>query len=310
MEIAGPTGVQTIQFLSGQTLAQVAQAINDFTKATGVSATLINPLNATSGLRFSSISYGNNAFVSVTRQQGPSNGGFFKTYQLANNASVPSNFSLSNPAIQAQLAASNRDTGRDVQAIINGSLGKGDGLKLSVQNQTTLSMDLLLNQGFATTNGSTTTFYITGGGALYQLGGDINVSQQTNVGIPSMAASHLGGTLIGSSLEFLSSVKSGGSNDLNSKNFQNASEILGTSIDEVSTIRGRLGAFERNTLQTNVRSVQAAIENLTASDSRIRDADFAAETSALTRAQVLTSAATSVLSLANQQSQQVLQLLR
>jgi flagellin len=124
-----------------------------------------------------------------------------------------------------------------------------------------------------------------------------------------MAASRLGGTLLNAELQFLSSLRSGGSNDLNSRQFQNASAILDTSIDEVSLLRGRLGAFERNTLETNVRSLTTAIENLTASESRIRDADFADETSRLTRSQILSSASTSVLALANQQSQQVLQLL-
>jgi flagellin len=70
-----------------------------------------------------------------------------------------------------------------------------------------------------------------------------------------------------------------------------------------------LGAFERNVLDTNARSLQSQFENLTASESRIRDADFALETSKLTRSQILVSAGTSTLSLANQQSQQVLQLL-
>ena len=76
-----------------------------------------------------------------------------------------------------------------------------------------------------------------------------------------------------------------------------------------TVIRGRLGAFEKNVLQTNVRSLQAAFENLSASESKIRDADFATETSALTRAQILQSAGTTVLQLANASSQQVLQLL-
>ena len=125
----------------------------------------------------------------------------------------------------------------------------------------------------------------------------------------SVAASRLGGTLIGTEVAFLSSIKSGGANDLRSRNFESASRILDTALDEVSVIRGRLGAFEKNTLQTNVRSLQNAVENLTASVSRIRDADFAKETSALTRAQILSSAGTSTLALANQQSQQVLQLL-
>ena len=91
--------------------------------------------------------------------------------------------------------------------------------------------------------------------------------------------------------------------------FTGLEAIVDKAIDEVSILRGRLGAFERNVLETNNRSLQAAYENLSASRSIIRDADFAKETSELTRAQILQSAGTSVLSLANQQSQQVLQLL-
>ena len=168
-------------------------------------------------------------------------------------------------------------------------------------------MELLLDVDFATGNGNTTTFHVTGGGALHQLGGQINNSQQVNIGIQSVAASRLGGTLIGTELQFLSSLRSGGENDLDSGNFPNASSILDSARDEISLIRGRLGAFEKNTLDTNVRSLQTAIENLSASESQIRDADFAAETGALARAQVLNSAGTSVLALANQQAQQVLQ---
>jgi flagellin len=62
-------------------------------------------------------------------------------------------------------------------------------------------------------------------------------------------------------------------------------------------------------LDPNVRSLQSQFENLTSSESQIRDADFAAESSKMTRAQILSSAGTSTLTLANQQAQQVLQLL-
>ena len=75
-------------------------------------------------------------------------------------------------------------------------------------------------------------------------------------------------------------------------------------------LRGRLGAFERNTLQTNVRSLQIGLENITASESKIRDTDFAAETAQLTRAQILTQAGTSVLATANSSAQNVLALLQ
>ena len=308
LEIAGVNGVQTLQILSGQSLTDVVKAINQFREATGVSAVLLNPANPASGLRFTSTSFGSKAFVSVSRIAGPAGGGWFQTYKLPDTtaAGTPS---FSDPAFSSVLTQGNRDVGRDVQAIINGNLAIGSGLSVSVQNQTSISLALTLGKDFATTNGSNSTFYITGGGALFQLGGQITTSQQSNIALQSVAASRLGGTILNGTLQFLDSVRSGGSNDLNSRNFSNASAVLDSAIDEISTLRGRLGAFEKNTLQTNQRSLQTAIENLTSSESRIRDAGFASETSALTRAQILSSAATNTLQLANQSAQQVLQLL-
>lgn len=312
--IGGAKGVQEISILSGQTLAQVRDAVNQFKDATGVVASLVNPANPNSGLRFSSDEFGSKAFVSIERVGGPPGGGWFRTYKTPQNFALPATISLATLQAGGNLLTATNDIGRDVAAIVNGNLATGEGLKVTVQNTTSISLNLDLAQTFGTTNGSTTSFYITGGGALYQLGGTINSSQQINIGVQSIAASRLGGTLINNQLQFLSSLKTGGANDLATskarKNFAEATAVLDTSVDEISQIRGRLGAFEKNTLQTNVRSLQAAIENLTASESRIRDADFAEETSKLTRAQILTSAATNILQLSNQQSQSVLQLLR
>ena len=312
--VGGVSGVQEIAIASGTTLSAVAAAVNTFKGATGVSASLINASNQNSGLRFTSTGYGTKQFVSVDRVNAPSSGNSFHTYKAPDTFNLPGTISLATLQAGGNLIATGRDKGRDVAAIINGNLATGDGLKISLQNSSAVSVAIDLTKTFATTNNATSTFYITGGGALYQLGGQVNTSQQTNIGIQSIAASKLGGTLINGSLNFLSSIKTGGGNDLltsaSRTSFLEASDVLETSIDEVSTIRGRLGAFEKNTLQTNIRSLQSAVENLTASESVIRDADFAEETSKLTRAQILSSAATSVLSLSNQQSQQVLSLLK
>src|SRR5690606_37479423 len=66
---------------------------------------------------------------------------------------------------------------------------------------------------------------------------------------------------------------------------------------------------EKNTLQPTLRSTQIALENLTASESSIRDTDFAAETARMTRAQILQQAGTSTLAMANSTAQTVLNLL-
>lgn len=309
LEIRGTRGVQVITILCGQTFASVASAVNSFRVATGVSAALVNG-NANSGLVFRADEFGSANFVSVNRVGGPPSGGFFQTYKLQDTLPVPGSLDIPAAITAGDLIVSNRDSGRDVVALVNGSLATGNGLKISLPSSNALAVDLVLQRSFATTPSQSTTFSITGGGALYQLGGSINPNQQINVGLPSVAASRLGGTLVNGQLVFLSSVRSGGNNDLASGNFANASSVIDNAIDEISVIRGRLGALERNTLDTNVRSLQAAIENLTASQSVIRDADFAAETAALTRAQILTNAGTSVLALSNQRAQSVLQLLR
>ena len=66
----------------------------------------------------------------------------------------------------------------------------------------------------------------------------------------------------------------------------------------------------QNRFSSTIENLQTASENLSASRSRIQDADFAAETAALSRAQVLQQAGTAMVAQANQMPQQVLQLLK
>ncbi len=68
-------------------------------------------------------------------------------------------------------------------------------------------------------------------------------------------------------------------------------------------------AFQRNTLGTNINSLGVAFDNIAAAESMIRDADFAVETAALTRSQILVNASTVTLQLANAAPQNVLALL-
>ncbi len=83
---------------------------------------------------------------------------------------------------------------------------------------------------------------------------------------------------------------------------------LDTDIDSVSTSRATYGAIQ-NRFEAVISNLQNYAENLTASRSRIQDADFAAETANLTRAQILQQAGVSVLSQANANPQSALALL-
>jgi flagellin len=84
---------------------------------------------------------------------------------------------------------------------------------------------------------------------------------------------------------------------------------LDTAIGKVSTERAGLGAVQ-NRLEHKINNLNVAIENLSASESRIRDTDMAAEMVDFTRAQILSQAGTAMLAQANQAPQGVLRLLQ
>jgi len=283
VEVQGINGVQVFSFISGTALSAVAFAVNQTSDATGVSAALVSATNQTSGLVLTSTGFGSDSFVSVRKING---GSFFQTYTAQGGT------------------ATNRDAGGDVLALINGNLALGDGLRVSL-NAPTLNLELNLTQT-AAQQLSTYSFTVTGGGANYQIGPSVNSAQQVGFGIQSVAASHLGNEIVG----FLESVKSGNENSLVAGQQRNASQVIDAAIDQIAVMRGRLGAFERNTLQTTIRSSQISLENLTAAESKIRDTDFAYETARLTRAQILVQAGTSQLAIANSTAQSVLALLQ
>ncbi len=86
-------------------------------------------------------------------------------------------------------------------------------------------------------------------------------------------------------------------------------QSVDAALTSVSTLRSTLGAIQ-NRFQSTINSLQGVSENLSASRSRILDTDFAAETAALTRAQILQQAGTAMVAQANQVPQNVLSLLR
>jgi flagellin len=88
-----------------------------------------------------------------------------------------------------------------------------------------------------------------------------------------------------------------------------AIDTIDAALAQVNSIRASLGAIQ-NRFENTITNLQTTSENLSASRSRIRDADFAAETAALTRAQILQQAGTAVLAQANASTQNVLTLLK
>ena len=91
---------------------------------------------------------------------------------------------------------------------------------------------------------------------------------------------------------------------------QDTLAVVDAAINDVTNLRGTLGAFQANTLESTANNLRATLENTTNAESVIRDTDFASEIANFTKNQVLVQAGTAMLSNANQIPQLVLSLLR
>lgn len=90
---------------------------------------------------------------------------------------------------------------------------------------------------------------------------------------------------------------------------QDALKLIDQAIFEVSAARGNLGAFQKNTLESNLNNLRYASENLVSAESVIRDTDMAREMSEFTKQQILLASGTAMLGQANQTPKAVLSLL-
>lgn len=159
---------------------------------------------------------------------------------------------------------------------------------------------LKINIGLRSTGGSETINNVDQS-LVFQIGA--NVGQTAKIGISNMAASTLGRGLAGNTFSNLSQI-----DVTTASGAQDSQSIIDAAINEVSTLRGTLGSFQKNALESNLRNLRIAKQNLTASESTIRDTDMAAEMSTFVKNQILLQAGTAMLAQANQVPQVVLSL--
>jgi len=131
----------------------------------------------------------------------------------------------------------------------------------------------------------------TGSGGDFQVGANNTASDKIHVTIASMSSTDLG-------VNALNVTTGAGA----------AIDTIDAAIQSVSTERASLGAFQ-NRFEHTIANLNVATENLSASESRIRDTDMAQEMVQFTRSQILMQAGTSMLAQANQVPQSVLKLL-
>lgn len=276
IEITGTQGTEILSFASGTTIAQIQTSINAVTNTTGVSASVSGNV-----LTVNSDTFGSESIVKIKTLSGTFMG--------------DANYTAGAAVVE--------DEGVDPTVLVNGQVADARGLRVNVRTNG-LDGRFYLDEAFAQ-SATTTTFDVTGGGSTFQLGPSVTPAAQVSVGINSVSSGALGNSVIG----FLNSLRSGGANDVKSNNYIAAQNIISEAVNQVATARGRLGSLQKNQIETNINSQQIALENVSASESIIRDADIATEVSALTRAQILFQSTQNTLQISNTIPQAVLGLL-
>lgn len=294
IEVGGTEGSREFSFASGTSLSDIASQVNTFTDITGVTA------SASGNLIFlKSSEFGSDAFVSVDVVNDGGQAGSV-AYLSATNENGVDSTATAFSAVSAPL----RDEGQDVGATINGLKATANGNTAQISTDF-LDVEITLSTSGSQSLGAFDAFTVTGGGAQFNLGPNVDLSNQVSIGIGNVASRTLGSTADG----FLSSLASGRDNNVVDGDLTQAQKVINSAINEVSGLRGRLGAFQKNTVGATIRSLGVTLENISAAESSIRDTDFAAETTNLTRQQILSQASTTSLALAKSQPQSVLSLL-
>ena len=196
-------------------------------------------------------------------------------------------------------------TGLDVSGEINGEDATGHGQELTAGPGAFTSEGVAIRySGEKAPEGNFAgTLTFSQNSLTFQIGA--NDGQTTSTSVRSMRPDQLGRAVFnGSGFDSLSEV------DVTS--LQGATDsirVIDRAIEQVAIQRGDLGAFQKDNLESNLNYLRIANEELTSSESVVRDADMASEMTAFTRNQIMTQAGTAMLTQANQLPSSVLALL-
>ena len=308
--------------ITGNVVTAASGAVtNGVTVATAATAFTVSTPAGTS----SAITYAANAGADAIATAINTGGANIGVTATASNSAVLTSlstagtitFNLNGSAVSAVVADQN-DLSSLVSAIngVAGSTGvtatfTTNSAKNSITLSTTDGRNINL-QDFASTGGATET--VSFGGTTLTEGTTVSA---VKTGTVTMASSKGAISTANASAQVFSAAGVNNSSfsslaavDLTTAtNASTALSVVDASLSQINSSRADLGAIQ-NRFSSTVASLQITGENLSASRSRIQDADFATETAALSRAQVLQQAATAMVAQANQLPQQVLQLLK
>jgi flagellin len=275
---------QTIAVAESDTVQAVLDKINSLSSVTNVSANMSG-----GSVVLTQRIYGSNNWVNFAEGAAILNG-------TASSANV------SGASASVLVSANVRKDGT-IQAanvtMYGGSAEGSDGLRVT----DTDGNSILLTEGGNSTVGTASQVVATVSASSLQFQVGANAGQFVSMSLGNVQTDQLGNTVISGLSLRAADVTTG---PKAAQTIQMADEA----ISQVSKLRAQLGAFQKNTLQSTISYLGVSIQNLSSSESQIRDTDVAAEVVTMTKNQILQQAGTSVLKQANSLPQQVLSLLQ
>lgn len=277
---------QSIVVSGSDTVQTLINKINNLASVTGVSADFTSA-NGSGSIVLRQQSYGANFNITEAESATLINGTSGTTVSGL-NATV---------TVQAQTLVNGSVT-TTTSTFVGGRAAADSGLRAT----DTYGNSILLSElGNTNTTSAANVARVSANNLQFQIGG--NSGQYVSASLGNVSTSRLGTTSVsGLSLSGIDVTTASGAS--------NALTVIDESISNIATLRANLGALQKNTLDSTIRFLGIGVENLSASESQIRDTNVAQEVVLLTKNQVLQQAGTSVLAQANASPQSVLQLLR
>ena len=268
----------SITLATGLTQAQVAARINEFSSQTGVVADIDS-----GATRLRSEAFGANADISA----------------VSNVAAAATSSGIGTTQLT--------DDGVDVVGTIDGLAATGVGNTLTAADGAARGLTVAIGEDAAaltsTATGTQGDVNVVNNSLIFQIGA--NQNQTASIAVNSVTSSALGLGEVGNQFTSLADIQV-----TSASGAQDAIGIIDSAINDITTLRGDLGAFQQNTLTSTANNLRTTLENTINAESVIRDTDFAEEISNFTNQQVLVQAGTSVLGNANQLTQGILSLLQ
>lgn len=277
---AGAFSINGVSFNTSatDTVADTVAKINNASGQTGVSANW----TANGGIVLTNKSYGTSSRVDLVDSNGV----------LQTQAGSASNVGID--AVADVTIDTNGTTAGGASTV---TFNKGSGLML----RDTYGNSIQLTEAGNICMAAAAWGQVNVGSSFFQIGG--NAGDTASLSLGNFGASQIGvGAVAGKDMSNLDLTTTQGATD--------ALSVIDKAINDVAASRGQVGSFTRNILESNVRSLGIAKENLSATESAIRDVDVASEMTNFTKLQILQQSGLSVLAQANSAPSAVLSLLR